>query len=871
MAAEAVKAGGRIGPYELLAPIGAGGMGEVWKARDTRLDRVVAIKFSHAQFTERFEREARAIAALNHPNIAQIYDVGENYIVMEYVDGEPVRAPDNTRKLLDLAVQIADGLASAHAAGFVHRDLKPDNILITKAGRAKILDFGLAKAAVRPASEDATRTSVTNPGTIVGTTAYMSPEQARGEELDARSDQFSFGLVLYELVAGKRAFQRPSVPETMAAIIRDDAEPLPSSVPGPLCWVIERCLSKDPSERYDTTRGLYLELRTLRERMRDTSASQHASTVEPARRTRAGNIFIWFAAGALLATTAFVAWQLRAPWQPDTSQYKIVPFANEEAPEESPSWSPDGRSIAYTRQSRDGFEVVVRDLDGSPPVVVANALLPVESLSWSSDGSRIYYTSYGGVFSVGRAGGEAFRLPKIRRSYSSAVSPDGKSLAALETDSPGAPGKRRLVIASPPEAEPKPVSGFDPECCFAPDHLTWSPDSKRLLVSIPTAHGQEVWLVNAAGGSRRLLESLGSSFLDVAWLSDGRHGVLSAGDDPGLRLIDTDTGRLSWLLPSSTATQPSVSRDGSRIAYVEGARRFSLLEMPIDGSPPRPMVRSRLTLQYPSWAPRTNRFLYVRQEEIVLHDRDSGTERIVVSRKSLPDQTGVFEFIDPVFSPDETRVAFSVRRASGQGIWVVAVSGGTPTPIGENGGDHATPSWSPDGKWIAYSLLSGRVRKIRPGSHEQPVDLGADRCRPEWSPKDDLILCIVNPPIRPPWLMSGDGKKVMDLPAELGRPATWNRDGTAIYGRSLVGMYRGTASQQILELNWKSGSVKTVSNLPGALRFNSRAGAGRRFSISPDGKFLAGTVAASEGDIWILEGFRPPPANLWERLWPRKQ
>jgi hypothetical protein len=171
-------------------------------------------------------------------------------------------------------------------------------------------------------------------------------------------------------------------------------------------------------------------------------------------------------------------------------------------------------------------------------------------------------------------------------------------------------------------------------------------------------------------GSRRLVESLGHSHLDVAWLSDVRHGVLSAGDDPGLRTIDTETGRLSWLLPSSTATQPAVSRDGTRIAFVEGALRFSIVEMPLDGSAPRPLVRSRLTLQYPSWAPRSNRFLYVRQEEIVLHDRDSGAERTLVSRRSFPQETGMIEFIDPVLSPDEARIAFALRTSRGEGIWV---------------------------------------------------------------------------------------------------------------------------------------------------------------------------------------------------------
>jgi len=200
------KPGARVGPYELVSPAGAGGMGEVWKARDTRLDRTVAIKFSNAAFSDRFQREARSIAALNHPNIATIHDVGDNYLVMEYVDGEPVRPPGDVRKTLDIAVQIADGVAAAHTAGFVHRDLKPDNILLTKAGRVKILDFGIAKQTGAPARGEVTMTAATEPGKVIGTVAYMSPEQVRGESVETHSDQFSFGLILYELLAGKRAF-----------------------------------------------------------------------------------------------------------------------------------------------------------------------------------------------------------------------------------------------------------------------------------------------------------------------------------------------------------------------------------------------------------------------------------------------------------------------------------------------------------------------------------------------------------------------------------------------------------------------------------------------------------------------------------------
>ncbi|HUA62317.1 MAG TPA: serine/threonine-protein kinase, partial [Verrucomicrobiae bacterium] len=200
--------GMRLGPYAVESPLGAGGMGEVWRARDTRLGRSVAVKVSKVGFGKRFEREARAIATLNHPNIAQIHDVGENYLVMEFVDGAPVRPTDDIRKLLDIALQIADGLSAAHSAGIVHRDLKPDNVLITKDGRIKILDFGLAKQETSAESSVTNTATMTEAGMVVGTVDYMSPEQARGQALDHRSDQFSFGLILYELATGKRAFRR---------------------------------------------------------------------------------------------------------------------------------------------------------------------------------------------------------------------------------------------------------------------------------------------------------------------------------------------------------------------------------------------------------------------------------------------------------------------------------------------------------------------------------------------------------------------------------------------------------------------------------------------------------------------------------------
>jgi serine/threonine protein kinase len=312
-----LSAGDKLGPYEILSSIAAGGMGEVWKARDTRLDRIVAIKVSKSEFTERFEREARAVAALNHPNICQLYDVGPNYLVMEFVEGAPITSVDTTRKLLDIAVQIADGLAAAHAAGFIHRDLKPDNILITtREGRVKILDFGLVKTVTADTTPaDATRTvTTTNPGTTIGTIAYMSPEQARANtELTPQSDQFSFGTVLYELVTGRRAFRRDSAAEILTAIIREEAEPLPATVPAPLRWIVERLLAKDPADRYDSTRDLYRELRQARDRLTEsTSGVQPASTAQIATRTTTwSKAQLLVAALGVAAVAAATAWIIR--------------------------------------------------------------------------------------------------------------------------------------------------------------------------------------------------------------------------------------------------------------------------------------------------------------------------------------------------------------------------------------------------------------------------------------------------------------------------------------------------------------------------------------------------------------------------------
>ncbi|HYX22496.1 MAG TPA: protein kinase, partial [Thermoanaerobaculia bacterium] len=365
-----VGAGSKVGPYEIVSPLGAGGMGEVYRAKDAKLGREIALKVLPETVADdrarrqRFEQEARSASALNHPNILTIYDIGEAegalYIAMELVDGRTLRElvasgePLPTKRLLDLGVQIAEGLAKAHAAGIVHRDLKPENVMVSRDGYVKILDFGLAKLTESPAASDASAlpTAVappTEPGTVMGTAGYMSPEQASGRPVDYRSDQFSLGAILYEMATGRRAFQRKTGAETLVAIMREEPEPLSQAAPrapAPVRWIIERCLSKDAEERYASTKDLARDLKNLRDHLTETSASGALERAAPGRSRRRGWLLPSIAAllvGAALGT--LVLSRLTRP--PDSAiQFQQLTFQRGRV--ESARFAPDGQTIVYS-------------------------------------------------------------------------------------------------------------------------------------------------------------------------------------------------------------------------------------------------------------------------------------------------------------------------------------------------------------------------------------------------------------------------------------------------------------------------------------------------------------------------------------------
>ena len=880
-----LQPGDKFGPYELLAPIGAGGMGEVWKARDTRLDRIVATKFSQAQFSQRFEREARAIAALNHPNIAQIYDVGENYIVMEYVDGEPVRAPDDLRKLLDIAVQIADGLAAAHAAGFVHRDLKPDNILLTNDGRVKILDFGLAKQTSSTSASDTTQTlTVTNPGTVLGTVAYMSPEQARGRDLDARSDQFSFGLILYELAVGKRAFQRPSTAETMAAIIREEPEPLPASVPMLLCWTIERLLSKDANDRYASTRDLFAELRAMRGRISEISAI-HPGEASAPRTKRVRIRFAMLAGLAVLVLAAtFMAYTIR-PAAVDASHFRFTPFAATSAHESHPAWSPDGKNIAYLETTDGPPRIMVKRVDqGTPPVAIAEGSLGTNSLSWSPDSERIFFTAYSSstsqILSAARAGGPPVVILSGARNSTKdldfyelgSLSPDGKSLALLITSGPQTAPVRRLAFSSPPGAPPKAVGDPLP-CCLSPSYLAWSWDSSRVLVRIHREDSTSLTVMTPAGHSRLLLAWGSDMDPQFSWVRGSRYLVMSSltehGEDQGLRLLDSETGKMLPFLSSATPLLfPSVSNDGKRIAYVGINHELELLEIPLSGGPPQSLLPSQLDQHSIAFSPNRDEFAFVRLGQVIIHNRASGEERVLVSSNDFPgaDTQSSFSWLD--YSPDGKRIALVCDGCEKQvSVWIVPAAGGSPSKLAGGGDGGWGPSWSPDGQWIVYNNThSGHMLsmdKLRVGSGDRPITV-TDRflCEyPAWSPSGDWILCpSIGYDLK---LATPDGATLRDLGKTAGW-AAWSRNGRAIYN------VRGTVGHLLLErIDVATGRATTISHLPPLFRPSSTY-AGAKPSVSVDDRSIAISISAQNGDIWILDGFSPP-GTLGQDFWPLKR
>ncbi|HTD53089.1 MAG TPA: protein kinase, partial [Thermoanaerobaculia bacterium] len=581
-----LAAGTRLGPYEILSPLGAGGMGEVYRARDTRLGREVAVKVLPAEFSadaerlRRFEQESRAAGALNHPNILTIFDVGEldrsPYVVSELLEGETLRqrlagAALPQRKAVDYGLQIARGLAAAHEMGIVHRDLKPENLFLTRDGRVKILDFGLAKL-VSPRVGQAMETDVpttpvlTEAGRIMGTTGYMSPEQVRGQPADHRSDIFAFGSVLYEMLTGQRAFIRDTGVETMSAILKEDPPLLssaPSVLPPGIDRVVRRCLEKNREERFQSASDLAFALESLSGFSTTSGAARPVSTSSRPRLGRwllaAAGVFAIVAASYLLG---------RRAQRPMPASYRQLTFRR--GPILTARFSRDGGTIVYGAAWDGGPFQIFTVRPESPestalalPAADLLAISPLDELAVSLGRRFVFgWVNSGTLARVPLAGGTPREV--VEGAQEADWTPDGASLVVLARKE----GRHRLEFPAG-----KPIV----ETAGWMSHARISPDGSRVAFLDHPIYGDDRGAVVVADrqGVKRTLTGEWASAQGLAWSPDGREIWFTSAEkgmnsslravtlDGRLRAIEAGPGRLT-LLDISRQGRVLLSRDQSR-------------------------------------------------------------------------------------------------------------------------------------------------------------------------------------------------------------------------------------------------------------------------------------------------------------------
>lgn len=900
------RVGEPVGPYRILSFIGQGGGGVVYRAWDPRLEREVALKVLPRRpggdpgRAERFVAEARAASALNHPNIVTVFDAAFDndtlYIVSELIDGSTLRheigkTALSPRRILEIATQVADGLAAAHEAGIVHRDLKPENVMVTRSGRAKIVDFGLAQPTGFQVLSDVpngtdTQTQ-TEAGLRAGTVPYMSPEQARGAATDFRTDQFSFGLVLFEMTVGHPPFKRPSAAATLDAIINDEAPTahlLDRRMPPPFRWIVDRCLAKNANERYASTADLHRDLATLRDRFGEVVAPQPLVS-EIARQA------LWrrslFGAGV---AAAVLAGAIVATFNGDTRQsagdaLTFTPLTTDPGYEGMPAWSPDGQTIAYVADVNGTLQVFTRQRSASVSAQITQAPYDCRHPLWSPDGKRLYFISLAReretLWSISAAGGTPQVI--IENVIRAAISRDGKTIAFLRDEQPAdVVGAATLWFWTASGGERK-YPGFSGRG-FNEAALAFSADGRMLALSAvprtinlpPAERGWQLWVVPLSGGQpyRRLqwMRDVVPRVTSLAWMPDSRHMVL------GLTSLGTSESHLwmadlqhdqAWLLSRGIGNEsyPSSSPDGRQVAFSAEQSDYDVVEVSSDGT--RRLFGGDRNESDPVWSADHNLLAYVTdrggQEEIWVSNADGRSAHRPLVGQFLFGDDGTIMLASPVFSPDGRRIAYQ-RNAQKPvwplRIWISQTAGGPPVPLLPPSieGYHSAPTWSPDGEWIAYADWTDRqwrLAKVRVGD-ERPIILRSDgvaNATPEWSPTGEWITWETD---RGFILVSPDGTGERVLSDDHWLAHTWSHDGTHIFG------IRETEDLRLslVSLDANSGRVHLVADLGPSPPVNNPV---TGLSVSADGRSFVTSVVRLRGDVWTLGNVSWREPSFWAR------
>jgi serine/threonine protein kinase len=860
-------------------------MGEVYRAHDSRLEREVAIKILHAdrvadpERRRRFLQEAKAASALNHSNIVHIYDIGRSgdtdFIAMEYVPGKTLdrlatKKDLPLKEILSYSVQIADALATAHSAGIVHRDLKPANIMVTGRGSIKVLDFGVAKLVEREPGEEGTTLTLeaeTCEGALVGTIAYMSPEQAEGKKVDARSDIFSFGVLLYELLTGRQAFSGDSNLSILAAILRE--EPLALSrtrndIPRDLERIVRRCLRKDPARRFQVMQDVKLALEEVEDDDRISSPKPVQS-----RMRRALPLIV---TGLVVAASVSLAfWRFIQPLSREPA-YTFRPLATEPEDETWPAWSFDGNALAYVVQVNGIQQIFARTIGAATSTQLTRAGVDCDFPFWHPDGTRIFYNSEGGLWSVRVTGGQPVLV--LENVQGGSISPDGKTLAFVR----GGDSQYGLWIASLSGGEPRQyLQDPFPKQFREVDgtsQVQFSRDGSKIGISVSRmtgGGGDEFWVVPFPSGTPRLAITT-KPVRRFSWLPDNTHFVFDAGrrEVSGTHLFLADTASGAILPITSGTGQEShgaVSPDGARIAFASGGTDFDLIETSFEGGPVRSLLATSRMEQTPGWAPSGTQYAYFTDAtgfpEIWLRSSVERWSQPIVGRTGVIPDFALLQ--KPRFSPDAQSVAYEARSKD-HTIWISTIAGSRPVRLDSETSDQHGPSWSPDGNFISYWRLQGEkwfVTKIAigggaavslTGTNWGAIPMGL--LDTAWSPSGDWICYNGGDRLH---LISADGMRRKALPEFVSQDFSFSKDGATVYA------LRQTANKRwemaIIDVESATERRAVPIDVPTGARLSG-------LTIHPGGKTFATSVGKSTHDIWLMEGLQVS-TGIQER-WRRK-